>query len=207
MEELLYLQKEADRLEKMKAGVIANPADWTGTGVTALTIQAHLDELLLSKKGVLDTDVLLHNNRLDAHKTAATGAAAADSLELKVKGVYSDNHDKWAEYGVDAHTVIAEEKKPVSLKGKIKSIKNNKDAAGFIVQGEALTNVDSYEWQRGIGTAGDSKIIPAFVHLITVNRANIVDNDVQPGVRYFYRYRGYSTAGFGEWCDPSSAIQ
>ena len=75
------------------------------------------------------------------------------------------------------------------------------------MQGEALANVDSYEWQKGIGTAADSKIIPAFVHLITINRANIEDNDVQPGVRYFYRYRGYSTAGFGEWCDPCSAIQ
>ena len=207
MEELLYIQRGIDRLEKMKAGVTANPDDWTDTGITSVTIQTKITVMELSKKNVLDTDVLLHQNRVDAHKAAVVGTTEADSMELKVKGTYSENHDKWAEYGVDAHDSITEQKKALPTKGKIKSIKNSTDSKGFIVQGEPLQNVDSYEWQRGVGTVADPKIIPAFVHLITVNRANIVDNDVQSGVRYFYRYRGYSTAGFGEWCDPNSSIQ
>ena len=207
MEELLYVQKEIDRLNKMKDGVTANPTDWTNTGITPITIQSSISLLELSKKNVIDTDVLLHQNRLDAHHSALTGAQAADSLELKVKGIYSDNSKKWAEYGVDAHDSITEQKKALPAKGKIKSIKDEADANGFTVQGESLSNVDSYEWEKGVGTVTDPKIIPAFVHLVTINKSKIVDNDVLPGVRYFYRYRGYSTAGFGEWCDPSSAIQ
>ena len=33
------------------------------------------------------------------------------------------------------------------------------------------------------------------------------DDDVQPGIRYFFRYRGSGSVGFGEWRDPSSSIQ
>ena len=145
MEELLYVQKGIDRLTKMKAGMVANPDDWTDPAITPITIQAQIDVLELSKKSVIDTDVLLHQNRVDAHKSAGVGTASADSMELKVKGIYSDNPEKWAEYGVDAHDAIADEKKALPLKGMIKSIINDTDAQGFIVQGVALANVDSYE--------------------------------------------------------------
>ena len=138
---------------------------------------------------------------------AVAGASAADSIDLKVKGIYSDDSKKWAEYGIDAHDSLTEQKKSPPEKGMINEILDDTDNAGFIIVGKPLTGIDVYEWEKGIGVIADPKLIPVFVHLTTNKRAKITDDNVQPGIRYFYRYRGYSSAGYGDWSEPSSKIQ
>lgn len=207
MAELLYVEHQIESLEKKKAGIVANPDDWTDTGITALTVQAEIDILLLAKKKVIDNEILLRNCRIAARKAAETGKVEDDLLVLKVKGIYAANTDKWAEYGVDAHDAITARKEAVPAKGMIKSIESGSDEDGFIVQGKAIEGIDVYEWQRGAGSVTDPNIIPVFVHLITNKKCKLIDDDVQKGVRYFYRYRGYNIHGFGEWSDPSSKIQ
>ncbi len=207
MENLLYIQNEIDRLSKLKAGMIANPDDWIGSKITPATIQLEIDALVLSRKNVLDTVILLHQYRVGARSSAVAGATAADIIDLKVKGVYADNSKKWAEYGIDSHDSLTEQKKSLPAKGMIKDILDDTDNAGFIIVGEPLSGIDVYEWEKGIGIVADPKLIPVFVHLITNKRAKIVDDNVQPGIRYFYRYRGFSSAGYGDWSEPSSKIQ
>ena len=60
--------------------------------------------------------------------------ADADVMVMKVNGIYTDNPKKWAEYGVDARDSISVEKKLLPDKGKNKSIHNESDADGFIIQ-------------------------------------------------------------------------
>ena len=207
MSELLYIDHQIESLEKKKAGIVANAADWEGTGISAITVQAEIDVLLLAKKKVLDNIVVLHNSRLAARKATDVGKTEDELLVLKVKGMYAANTEKWAEYGVDAHDAITAKKDAVPAKGMIKSIENDSDGEGFIVQGKAITGIDVYEWQRGVGSVTDSHIIPEFVHLITNRKCKIIDDDVQKGIRYFYRYRGYNIHGFGEWSEPVNLIQ
>ena len=207
MADLLYVQLQIDSLNKKKAGILKNTSDWDYTGISALTVQAQIDLLELAKKKVLDTEILLHQLRMNARDTAETGKAEDDVLTLKVKGIYAANSKKWAEYGVDAHDAISAKKNAVPAKGKIKSITDGSNGEGFIVKGQAIKGIDIYEWQRGEGTVADANLIPEFVHLTTNRICKIVDDDVQKGIRYFYRYRGYNINGFGEWSEASSKIQ
>jgi len=208
MAELLYVDHQIEHLKMKKAGIIANPDDWTDTDITAVSVQSKIDVLELAKKIVLDNEVVLHNSRLAARKAAEVGKVDDDLLVLKVKGRYAANTEKWAEYGVDAHDAITSKKEAaVPAKGMIKSIEDGPDAEGFIIKGKAIQLVDVYEWQKGVGSIADANIIPVFVHLITNKKCKIIDDDVQKGIRYFYRYRAYNAHGFGEWSEPVSKIQ
>ncbi len=207
MAELLYIEKEKERLLSIKDGIGKNAAAWTGTSITALTVQADIDALTLAKKNVIDTEILLHQLRTQARTASVIGASQADALELKVKGIHSGDTSKWAEYGIDAHENIVNAKPAKPAKGMIKSIIDDSDGIGFIVKGEPLSDIDVYEWERGVGTVTDPKIIPAFVHIATNKKASLLDDEVNAGVRYFYRYRGFNTSGYGEWSEPTSKIQ
>jgi len=207
MADLLYVQLQIDNLKKKKAGIVDNTSDWENSGITPLTVQAQIDVLELVKKKVLDTEILLHQLRLEARDSAEKGKEEDDALILKVKGIYAKNTNKWAEYGVDAHDAITAKKDTVPAKGKIKSITDDSNGEGFIVKGQAIKGIDIYEWQRGEGTVADDHLIPELVHHITNRICKIADKDVKKGIRYFYRYRGYNINGFGEWSEPSSKIQ
>ena len=207
MADLLYVQLQIDNLKKKKAGIVENTSDWENTDISALTVQVQIDILELVKKKVLDTETLLHQLRLEARDSAEKGKEEDDALILKVKGIYAKNTNKWAEYGVDAHDALTAKKEIVPAKGMIKSITDDSDNKGFIVKGQAIKGIDVYEWQRGVGSVADDHLIPDFVHLTTNRICKIVDTDVEKGIRYFYRYRGYNINGFGEWSEPSSKIQ
>ena len=207
MAELLYVDHQIEHLKMKKAGIVANTEDWKDTDVTAVSVQTEIDVLELVKKTVLDNEVVLHNSRLAARKAAETGKLEDDLLVLKVKGLYAANTEKWAEYGVDAHDAITAKKEAVPAKGMIKSIEDGPDAEGFIIQAKAIQLVDVYEWQKGVGSVADANIIPVFVHLITNKKCKLIDDDVQKGIRYFYRYRGYNAHGFGEWSESVNKIQ
>ena len=207
MGDLLYVENQINSLKKKKEGILANTADWENTGITANTVQTKIDILELARKKVLNNEILLHQNRLDAREAADVGKDEDNQLTLKVKGIYAANTKKWMEYGVDAHDAITVKKENVPAKGKIKSITDDSNAEGFIIKGQAIKGIDIYEWEKGTGTVADAHLIPVFAHHTTNRKCKIVDGDVQKGVRYFYRYRGYNINGFGEWSEPVSKIQ
>jgi hypothetical protein len=90
----------------------------------------------------------------------------------------------------------------------IKNIVDDYDGIGFIVELEGLKEADSYEVQRGAGaTAANVNTIPVFSYLRNVRKLSFVDDDIEKGTRYFYRFRGLNSNGSGEWSEPVSRVQ
>jgi hypothetical protein len=210
MANLSYLEKVINRLKAQKAGIVTNTASWTGQPDTPATHQAHIDALEL-----IDADIKLLENQLSQKRAAAKLLAeqkntVADATELRVKGIHATNTAKWVDYGIEdpAAILAARANRPVPAKGIIKNVMDDYDGIGFIVEGQTLTDADTYEFEKGIAAnATDVNTIPAFTHLKTSRKVSLVDDDVAKGQRCFYRYRGINSKGAGEWSEPVSRVQ
>ncbi len=205
MAKLTYLEKEIKRLKRIKEGIGANSADWTSTPNAAADIQTVIDALEATDVSITQTEVLLKQKRNDARNDAKTASETADQSQLVVMGKYPADSDKWLEYGIEA--TAPGTPRPAPDKGLIKKISDDTDGVGFIIEVTVLENADKNEFQRGEGPANDVNTIPAFTYLRTVGKSKIVDDDVEPGIRYFYRYRGINPSGNGEWSEPVSRVQ
>jgi hypothetical protein len=205
---LTYVSKEQQRLANLKKGMEANNADWTAAGENPTDVQKHWDDLENADKEISLADVKLQNLRIDAKALVKTKADAADKLVLKVKAKYADDPKKWADFGIaNDTTTAARATSNIPAKGVIKSIKNDDDGVGFVVEGETVANANFYEWQRAEGKADDENATTPMMHLRSVRKTKIVDDDVKSGVRYFYRYRGVNAQGVGDWSEVISGVQ
>ena len=210
MASLTYVSKEQQRIANLKKGMEANAADWTAAGENPTDVQKHWDELETADKEISLADVKLQNLRTDAKALVKTKSNIADNLELKVKAKYADDHKKWKDFGIADDTSVAAKgggnDKPA--KGDIKTIKNDDDGVGFVVEGTALKGAQFYEWERGEGKpVDDSATTVPMGHLRSVRKVKIVDDDVKTGIRYFYRYRGVNAQGAGDWSTVISGVQ
>ncbi len=208
MAELGYVQESISDLSKLKGGMEKNPDDWKTAGETPADVQKSIDTLEAGDKNVRDLNIELGQSRVKLKATVKAENAFAQALILKVKGKYANNKSKWAEFGVEGgEDTDTTSTKDIPSKGVIRSIKDDYDGVGFIVEGEPLDDILTYEWQRGEGKAEDTNTIPVFSHLRTVRKAKIVDDDVKSGVRYFYRYCGINSLGIGDWSEAISKVQ
>ncbi len=205
MAKLAYLEKEIQRLKEIKKGIVANSADWASNPTAAADIQSVIDSMEASDSAITAAEVTLKQKRNESKIIAKNGTDAADQAKLIVQGKYPANTDKWLEYGLKVEGPSSA--RPVPEKGNIKSIVDDFDGVGFIIETAALENADTYEYERGQGPANDTNTIPAFGHLRSVRKAKIVDDDVEQGIRYFYRYRGVNSKGDGEWSAIVSRVQ
>ncbi|MBI3195179.1 MAG: fibronectin type III domain-containing protein [Ignavibacteriae bacterium] len=62
---------------------------------------------------------------------------------------------------------------------------------------------------RERGTSADPKATQpdSFVPLRETTKISIVDDDVLPGVRYFYHVRAFNNKGYGPWSNVVSKVQ
>jgi hypothetical protein len=211
MAKLKFMEVTIVRLKAFKSGISGNATAWAGQEDTPTTVQAHIDALEAADADIASLETLLTQKRQAAKVLAKQKEAVADAIELRVKGIHATATSKWPEYGVDdpnAAAAAAKGTRPVPEKGDIKNIMDDYDGIGFIVELEGLKEADSYEVQRGAGAnAADVNTIPAFSYLRNVRKLSFVDDDVEKGIRYFYRLRGINSQGLGEWSEPVSRVQ
>jgi hypothetical protein len=211
MASLSYLEKVINRLKAQRVGIVSNIASWTGQPDTPVTHQANIDALEL-----VDADIKVLENQLTQKRQAAKLLAeqkstVADATELRIKGIHAAAPAKWVDYGLTDPTsdaAMARTTRQVPAKGIIKSISDDYDGIGFIIDGQSLTDADTYEFERGIATtATDVNTIPPMSHYKTSRKVKLTDDEVEKGKRYFYRYRGLNSKGTGEWSEPVSRVQ
>jgi hypothetical protein len=211
MARLTYVEAVINRLKAFKTGITNNAASWTGQPDTPATTQAHIDALETA-----DAEILALENQLSQKRTALktltqTKSGVADTIELRVKGIHAAAPSKWLEYGLPDPTSDAAQQRnarEVCGKGIIKTVIDDYDAVGFIVEWEKLADAETYEVERGIAAdASDVNTIPAFTHLVTIRKVKYTDDDVEKGKRYFYRIRGINARGAGEWSEAVSRVQ
>jgi hypothetical protein len=202
-----YIQEAELRLKALLSGINANAADWTGQPVTAAQVSGMLSDL---DKADTDVDKALHDlqeHRDNARKTATDANRLAGQIENLVQGIYASNPVKMVEYGVKERK--SPQVRPVPGKATIKSIADDADGEGFVLERTSAADADNYEWQKATGTdpavtnIDESK----FAHYKTTKKVKFVDDDVKRGTRYFYRVRAVNASGNGPWSEAVSALQ
>jgi hypothetical protein len=205
-----YLQKVINRLKAQKVGIVGNAASWVGQPDTPATHQGHIDALELIDAEIDALETQLTQKRQAARLLTDQKNAIADATELRVKGIHAATPPKWLDYGIADPTsdAAARGTRDVPSKGIIKSVMDDYDGIGFIIDGQSLTDTDTYEFERGVAiNATDVNTIPALHHFKISRKVKLTDDDVEKGKRYFYRYRGINSRGAGEWSEPVSRVQ
>jgi len=210
MAKISYLEKVIKRLKALKAGIVANLASWTGQADTPASVQAHIDALEQIDAEISSLENQLSQKRQAAKQLAAQKTAAADATEKRANGIHASATNKLPEYGIDDPAAVAAAKanRTIPGKGHIKSIIDDYDGIGFIVELSKIPDAEGYEVERGIGgNPADVNTIPDFKHLKTTTKLKFVDDEVDKGVRHFYRFRAFNNKGTGEWSEPVSRVQ
>jgi hypothetical protein len=213
---LKYLQVVWDRLSGQKAGISNNSAAWTGQPDTPLTVQGDMDALV-AKNGEVDSlEDQLSQKRAEARTLASDLTDKADATELRARGIHATEPGKLQEYNISLPADA--QNKPVPAKAVIKKIEDDDDGIGFKIKIQNLPYAEFFEVQRGripadspfpqpIPTPPPTVLQPPYPFLRSTKKQVIVDDDVEAGVRYFYRVRGVNATGPGEWSEPVSAVQ
>lgn len=99
-------------------------------------------------------------------------------------------------------------KKPVPSLALIPELKDDVDGVGFIISSQVDPDADKYEYEKGVGLdPQDLNTIPKMLHFKITSKTIFVDDDVVPGVRYFYRVRAFNATGEGAWSAAVSRVQ
>lgn len=211
MANLTYVQAIIDRLKAQKTGITTNATAWAGQPDTPATVQAHIDALEAADAEVLAMENLLSQKRGALKTLTQSKSAVADAIDLRVKGIHATAPAKWLDYGLadpSSDAAHARTARQVPGKGIIKSVIDDYDGVGFIIEWEKLPDVETYEIERGeAANPADINIIPPMTHLKTQRKIKYTDDDVVKGKRYFYRMRGINARGAGEWSEPVSKVQ
>ncbi len=206
-----YIKKAHTRLSELKAGISKNSAAWLGQPDSSASVQAEIDALT-----TLDDEIELLKDTLSQKLTQARTLTAqkniiVKNIEKRAESIHSTEPLKLIDYKI---TPPGKRKpRPLPAKAVIKKITDDDDGTGFkiFIKGQGRT-VETWEVQRGeittAGTTGTVTILqPPYPFLRTTTKLVFTDNDVEPGVRYFYRVRGINNKGAGEWSEPVSAVQ
>lgn len=203
---LKYIQKVVDRLTGHKTGITGNLARWEGQPDSPDTVKADIKEL-----GDMDLEIEKAKDKLqqlrgEAHELSKAKDKKADATEKRAIAIHADDPDKLNEYNIklrkEGETV------PVPGKAHIESVEDDVDGEGFIIRIAPLADAETFEVQRGVADDPSVKTLePPYPFYKSVHKLKIVDDDVEPGKRYFYRTRGSNHSGEGEWSEPVSAVQ
>ncbi len=209
---LKYLQKVKDRLTGLKAGIANNAAAWVGQPDTPATVQAEINLLDTADSQIEALKDQLAQKQAASQVLAASKNDAAVIIEKRAIAIHATTPDKLIEYDI---TVPSGSKvaRTLPVKASIISVTDDDDGIGFKIamqgQGEV---VDFWEIQRGeivaaTDTTAATVLQPPYPFLKSTKKLLFVDDDVEAGVRYFYRVRGVNNTGAGAWSEPVSRVQ
>ena len=202
-----YIQELRNRFIALKSGINLNTARWVGQPVQEADVDTMIATLTADDAAI---DVALDQ----VQQLRNAGRASVQSLTLRANqienlaiGIHASDPALLNEYDIKLRA--PGQAKPAPAKAVVKSINDDTDGMGFILQRDPLENADNYEWQRAKAPVATANTIdPAlFVHHKTTKKVKFVDDDVLPGERYFYRVRGFNATGNGAWSEPVSRVQ
>jgi hypothetical protein len=220
---LKYLQKVYDRLSGLKAGITTNASPWAATPHTPATVQTDMTALTNIDGEIDALEDQLKQKQLAARNLASQMDEKATQIQKIAIGIHAAEPEKLVEYNI----ALPGEKqpRPVPAKAVIASIADDDDGIGFKLKVQTLANVDFYEWEKGsIGGnqppnqppmpvpgagagVGATVLQTPYPFWRSSKKQLLIDDDVEPGIRYFYRVRGVNNAGAGAWSEPVSRVQ
>ena len=219
-----YLQKVFDRLSGLKSGITLNSSDWAGQPDTPATVQAEMDVLSTMDNKIQQLEDALQQQIAEARTLAASTNDVASIIEKRAIGIHASTPLKLVEYNIKPGPTPGQPR-PIPGKAIISSIADDDDGIGFKLRIQKLDGVEHFEVERGLlgnattlppnatnpaasAAASSATVLqPPYPFLRTTRKLTFVDDDVQQGIRYFYRVRGVNATGPGQWSEPVSAVQ
>jgi len=202
-----YLQEIIQEIESMEKGVTTNPADWTNMPVTLVQITALKTDLIQSANAIETAEAAAQIARHDGLAKNANGLKLYNQAVDLAYGIYANNPEKLAEYGIKPRREPSKVPPPTSILAI--EISDDSDGEGFNLMLTAKDPVAlNYEWQKGQGLdPKDMHTIPDMTFFKFTTKMQFVDDNVTKGVRYFYRVRALNRNGQGPWSEPVSRVQ
>jgi hypothetical protein len=202
-----YIDDLVKDFSNRKSGMEKNANLWQNLPVKTTDIDETVVELKTLEKQIDDSLEAVQQLRAKARLLVVEKKKKVAKIDNLAYGLHDDDATQLLSYGITLKKNAVT--KPIPGKGVVKSIIDDHDGEGFILERDAVADADNYEWQKALGEDASVTNIDQskFNHFKVSNRKNFVDDEVKKGVRYFYRFRGFNTAGNGAWSEPVSRVQ
>ncbi|MBC7522911.1 MAG: fibronectin type III domain-containing protein [Flavobacterium sp.] len=203
-----YFSTVEDLIKSRRAGIVKNSALWANMPVTAAILDQDVADIELINTQIEETEHQLSQLIAQGKKVVMAKEQRVLQIDKLASGLHSDDLPKLSDYGI-APKKTGATSKPKPEKGVVKSIKDDTDGVGFIIERDVVANATTYEWQKA---EGDDPAITnidegKMNHFKITNKKVFVDDEVKKGTRYFYRFRGVNSSGNGAWSEPVSRVQ
>ncbi len=203
---LIYLSNLRNRFFQLLNGVSHHSVEWTNQAETPVTIQGNMDSIDEKQAEIDQLEYQLSQKKKEARLLEKSLIMVADTIENKAIGFHTAHTEELKSYGISLPK--PKEKKPIPSAPLAPSIKDDVDGVGFILSTTLDPNADRYEWQRGVANdAKDVNTIPAMQLYKSTRKLTFVDENVVPGLRYFYRVRAINATGEGAYSPIVNKVQ
>lgn len=201
-----YMDSVISRLKSLKTGMENNPALWNGLPETPASMQAKIDELVSKEKQLTDIQAQTKIIISESHSICDIGEKYADKIEALATGLHSETPEKLNEYNV------AQRKKgtavPKPTKVLIPVLEDDTDGVGFIISTQPDSDASNYQWFKGASAEPkNTNTVPDMQPFKISSKTTFVDDEVEKGVRYFYKVQAFNVRGVGPMSEPVSRIQ
>jgi len=184
----------------------ANASKWTGQTETEASVQDNMDSIDDMQDAISTLQAELSQKKKAARLLEKNMTMEADTIENKAIGFHTSTPEKLEDYDIKLRK--PRENKPIPSENLAVEIKDDFDGEGFILSTTVDPVADKYEWEKGAaGDPLDLNTIPKMLLFKVTSKTTFVDDEITPGVRYFYRVRGCNTSGEGNWSGPVSRVQ
>jgi hypothetical protein len=201
-----YITKLRNRFAQLLNGVTTHPAKWTGQAESPITIQANINQLDLIQKEITQKETELILKKKEARKIEKNLTPIADGIKTKAIGFHNSEPVELQSYGIKLRK--AKEKKAVPDKKLGPVIEEDVDGIGFKISTQFDPLAEHYEWEKGESDdPKDLNHIPDLKLFKSTSRISFIDNEIEAGVRYFYRVRAVNRRGKGVWSAVANKIQ
>ncbi len=202
-----YIDNLVKDFLKKKSGIEKNASLWRNMPIDIEEINNIISELKQEEKKIEDALAIIKQSSAKARLLETDKKKKLLQIENLAYGLHLNNTSLLLDYGIKLRKTKT--KKAIPGKGSIKSITDDYDAEGFIIQRMPITEAENYQWEKAKGDdvavshIDESK----FILFKITKKKSFVDDDVKKGICYFYRYRGFNASGNGPWSEPVSKVQ
>lgn len=201
-----YMDSVINRLKSLKTGMENNSSEWNGLPETPAAVQAKIDELIAKERQMNDAETQWKVRITESRTLSESGEKYADKLEALATGIHNETPHKLSEYNV------AQRKKGTALPKPTKVIipvlEDDTDGVGFIISTQTDSDAYNYQWFKGAGEdPKNANTVPDMQPFKITSKTTFVDDDVEKGVRYFYKVQAFNSRGAGPMSEAVSRIQ
>ncbi|MBK8553997.1 MAG: hypothetical protein IPL53_24295 [Ignavibacteria bacterium] len=142
----------------------------------------------------------------ESHTMSDIAEKYADKLEALATGLHSETPERLTEYNVTPRKKGTSLPKPTKV--IIPVLEDDTDGVGFIIYTQADADASNYQWFKGAGS--DTKnvsTVPELQPFKITSKISFIDDDVEKGVRYFYKVQAFNAHGAGPMSEAVSRVQ